>query len=362
MNRRKTVLIADDSSLIRKILSDSLEDEYNLLFAEDGQEAIDRIQENRNTIALILLDLVMPRLDGFQVLAHMIEYGLLDKIPVIMVTAEESDKYISLAYDMGVCEVIQKPFNRNIIKRRVRNITELYSQKYNLQEIISQQTKSLEKQALKLKETNDLMIDALSTVIEYRSLESGQHIRRIRGFTKILLEYLSDHVPQYHFSADEIDMISGASAMHDIGKIAIPDSVLLKPGKLTPEEFEIMKTHTTKGCEILFHLNQLDNKRYLSYCHEICLWHHERWDGSGYPDHLTGDEIPIAAQVVSIADVYDALTHRRVYKEAYPIHKTVDMILNGKCGAFSPTLLECFEQSLLKFEELAVTYGDIATY
>lgn len=358
MGNKKTLLIADDSQLLRKILSDTLHDEYILLEAKNGLEAIELLQKHLNTISALLLDLVMPGLDGFEVMTFMRQTRLLDLIPVIIITAEDSESILSMAYDMGVSEVIIKPFNRNIVKKRIRNIIDLYEQKNNLKELVTQQTKSLILQAKKLKETNEMMIDMLSTVIEYRSLESGQHIKRIRGFTRIILKCLTQNVPRFRFTKSEIDMISSAAAMHDIGKIAIPDSVLLKPGKLTPEEFEVMKTHTTMGCEILYRLGGIDDKQYLSYCHDICLSHHERWDGNGYPDGLAGDEIPIAAQVVSIADVYDALTHKRVYKDAYPLDKTVSMILSGKCGVFSPLLLECFKLSLPQFEKLSQEYHD----
>lgn len=202
------------------------------------------------------------------------------------------------------------------------------------------------------------MIDMLSTVIEYRSLESGQHIRRIRGFTNILLDSLVKNMPGVQFTKEDIAKITAASAMHDIGKIAIPDFVLLKPDKLTAPEFEIMKTHTVKGVDILYNLHGIDDQEYLAYCYEICLHHHERWDGKGYPDGLSGNDIPIAAQAVSIADVYDALTHKRVYKKAYPLSTAASMIFNGDCGIFSPQLLRCFELSLPQFEELSLSCPD----
>lgn len=358
MKDRKTVLVVDDSKLIRTILRDLLQDEYQLIEAQNGLEAMELLKQDETRFAVVLLDIVMPKMDGFQVLVNMKKMGILNKIPVIIITAEEAERYISLAYDMGVSEVIHKPFNKNVIKKRVRNLVDLYSKKNDLEELVSIQTESIKMQTQRLIESNDMMIDALSTVIEYRSLESGQHIRRIRGFTKILLEFMAEQFPEYKLTADGIDMISSASAMHDIGKIAIPDSVLLKPGKLTDEEFEIMKTHTVKGGEILYRLRGMDNQQFLAYCHDICLYHHERWDGKGYPDGLIGDEIPINAQVVSIADVYDALTHKRVYKPALTSEEAVSMILNGQCGAFSPKLLQAFLHILPELEHLSNVYSD----
>lgn len=356
MEEKRTILIVDDSRLIRKILSDTLCEDYEIMEAEDGLEAVDILQNGRHNISAVILDLVMPRLDGFGVLRHMSAENLLECLPVLLITSEIGEEAISAAYDMGVAEVVQKPFNRNIVKKRLRNILDLYDQKNSLWETVRRQTRSLELQARKLREANDLMIDALSTIIEYRSLESGQHTRRLRGFTKLLLNALPRE--QYPLTPEEIELISRASAMHDIGKIAIPDAVLLKPGKLTPDEFRVMQTHTLKGYEIVHRLHTIDNDLYLQYCREICRWHHERWDGRGYPDGLSGERIPISAQAVALADVFDALTHKRIYKDAYSVPETVRMILGGECGTFSPTLLECFERSLPLFEQLATVYHD----
>lgn len=356
MQQKQTILIADDSQLIRKILIDTLADEYHILEAENGLEAVAILETGEREISALLLDLVMPGLDGFGVLRRLRASRRLDRLPVLVITSEGAEEAMAMAYDLGAAEVVQKPFSRNITRKRLRNIIDLYTQKNNLRDTVRYQTQSLELQARKLRESTDQMIDALSTVIEYRSPESGQHTRRLRGFTKLLL--LSLPRERYSFTPAEIDVISRASAMHDIGKIAIPDFVLLKPGKLTPEEFRIMQAHTVKGCEIIQQLRALDSELYLRYCHEICRWHHERWDGKGYPDGLAGDDIPISAQVVALADVFDALTHKRVYKDAYSIPETVQMILNGECGTFSPIILDCFQKSLALFEQLSIAYHD----
>lgn len=357
MKERKTILIADDSELIRKILSELLSEEYEVVTADDGAAAIALIEENPQRFCILLLDLVMPHTDGFQVLAYLRRTDLISTLPVLFITAEESECYIGLAYDLGASEVIQKPFNRSIIKKRIRNIVDLYSQKKELSSQVERQTESLRQQANELMRTNTTMIDTLSTVIEYRSLESGQHIRRMRGLTGILAQSIAEREPQ-RLPLSEVDIISSASALHDVGKIAIPDSVLLKPGKLTEEEFEIMKKHTVVGSEIIFRLYGISDERYLAYCHQICLYHHERWDGRGYPDGLQGDEIPLAAQITAVADVFDALTHKRVYKDAYPIEQARDMILQGECGAFSPLMCRAFVDSFGQFGELFATYQD----
>lgn len=356
---QKVILIVDDSQLIREILSKLLKDDYYLLKATNGNQAIRYLDVFKNKIAVVLLDLIMPEVNGFQVLEYMNKQKYITTIPVIVITAEEAEKTITQAYDLGASEVVNKPFNPNVVKKRIRNLIDLYTHKNYLQQIVNEQTEALRIKNEKITKTNDIMVDALSAIIEYRSLESGQHTKRIRSLTKILLEYLSSHFPEHYMTPQVIHMISSASTLHDIGKIAIPDSILLKPGKLTKEEFEIMKTHTTKGSEMLFQLGGLNDEQYLSYCYEICLYHHERWDGSGYPDGLAGKEIPLVAHVVALADVYDALTHKRIYKPAYPYDVAAKMIMNGECGAFSPSLLHCFSHILPQFEEIMVSHADI---
>lgn len=358
MKRRKTILIVDDSPLIREILKNTLQSEYNLLEAADGLQAIKLLDQYSTIISLILLDLIMPSINGFQVLEFINRSYLNNKIPVIVITAETFERDIELAYDLGADEVINKPFNENIAKKRIDNIISLYTQKNLLAEIVSQQQQELKEQAVKLKSHNDILINMLSTVIEYRDLESGQHIHRIRGFTRILLKTIACTYSEYNVTESMIDMISSASAMHDVGKIAIPDSILLKPGRLTKDEFEIMKSHTTKGAELLSNMRGFDDKEYLSYCYEICMYHHERWDGAGYPNALKGNEIPLSALVVSIVDAYDALTHKRVYKDAYSLEQAENMIFSGQCGVFSPFIIKCFKDSLPEIEKLSLSCSD----
>lgn len=348
---RSTILIVDDMEVNRAILRELVNGDFAIQECSNGQEAMDIIHSIPEEIAVILLDIIMPVMDGFSVLKELKKEDYLKDIPVILITSENSSSSEIKAFDSGASDMITKPFNPHIVKRRVYNIIELYRHKNHLEELVEQQTR-------KLVETNNTIIDALSTIIEYRSMESGQHNRRIRMFTKIMLNEIAQLYLEYELTQSEIDLISSAAAMHDIGKIAIPDAVLNKPGKLTTEEFELMKTHTTKGCEILMTLNRLENKKYLKYCYEICRYHHERWDGRGYPDKLKGDEIPICAQAVAIADVYDALTTARVYKPAYVHKQAVQMILNGECGIFSPKLMVCFKNVCSQFEALAADYAD----
>lgn len=339
---KEQLLIVDDEEVNRALLDMMFSTEYETIQASNGEEAIEAI-ENSENLSVILLDIVMPVMDGFGVMEYMRKNELLDKIPIILITSESVRNSEDKAYEYGVADVIHKPFYPDIVKRRTKNIIELYQNKANMEIRLKEQEEKLMEQEKKLHANNEFMIDALSSVVEFRSQETGDHIRRIKYFTRILLKYMDKYFPKYGLTPAQIDNIARASALHDIGKIAIPDSILLKPGKLTESEFETMKTHTTLGCEILesFRDNQTDE--FFGYCYDICRHHHERWDGNGYPDHLVGDKIPLSAQIVSIVDVYDALVSERVYKDAYPNTQAYDMILSGECGQFAPDVLECFE-------------------
>lgn len=352
-NKRDTILIVDDQELNRTIIRSAFEMDYNVLEAENGEQGLLLANQYHKALAAMLLDVVMPKKDGYQVLRELGSSGLLNEFPVVIITAEDSTENKVRAFDLGASDIIAKPFEIYIIKRRVQNIIDLNLQKQNQAEIIQEQ-------AEKLRESNASMIDALSSIIEYRSLETGQHVKRIRLFTKTLLEDIAKSYPEYLLDQRKIDIIVSASSMHDIGKIAIPDSILNKPGRLTPEEFEIMKTHTIKGGEMIASLDKIGDKEYLQFAYNICRYHHERWDGRGYPEGLKGDSIPICAQVVAIADCYDALTNDRVYKKALPAEEAINMILNGECGTFNPLLLESFKNVENTFEEFTREYSDSA--
>ena len=351
MTKRDTILIVDDMEVNRAILRSMFEKNYNLLEAENGEQAIFLAKEYHEQIAAVLLDVVMPVKDGYQVMEEAGRMGLLHEFPVIVITAEDSVESEVHAFDLGASDIIMKPFEPHVVKRRVQNSVELNLHRLNQEELI-------EEQASKLRESNELLVDTLSSIIEYRSVETGQHIQRIRMFTQVLLEEVAVSYPEFGLNERTIGIISSASSLHDIGKIAIPDSILNKPGKLTKEEFEIMKTHSLKGCEILEGLNRMSDKEYLEYAYNICRYHHERWDGRGYPDGLKGDRIPVCAQVVGIADCYDALTTDRVYKKAIDPEQAFNMILNGECGTFSPKLLECFKNVRMPFAQLTREYAD----
>lgn len=344
------LLIVDDVELNRALLGEMFRTEFLLSEAENGREAIEVLEEKHGEIVAVLLDLVMPELDGFGVLKEMTYRGWIGRIPVVMITAETSDTVMQKGYEMGAADIISKPFNPNIVRQRIHNVVEQYNYRHKLEVLVEEQTRELRRQSKELRENSVQLIDILSAIIEFKNMESVQHIYNLRVITKMLLTELANSHKEYGLTEEIIEASSEAAAMHDIGKIAIPDYILNKPGKLTPEEFEIMKTHTIRGCEILDKIAAVRNLVYFNYCYEICRHHHERWDGKGYPDGLLGDETPIWAQAVSLADVYDALISKRVYKDEVESEKAVQMIMEGECGVFNPVLISCFLRVLPEIE------------
>lgn len=338
-NKQKhKILIVDDSEMNRVILSEMLGTEYEIVEASDGSEAIAILQEYSVEISLVLLDIVMPVMDGFEVLAVMNNKRWIEDVPVIMISAETAPSYINRAYELGVTDFISRPFDALIVRRRVVNTIMLYSKQKKLVGLVADQIYEKEK-------NNSLMINILSHIVEFRNGESGLHVLHVQTFTDILLKALMQKTEKYNLSNSDISLISNASALHDIGKISIPEEVLNKPGRLNDEEFKIMKTHSSVGADMLDKLPFHKDEPLVKVAYEICRWHHERYDGRGYPDGLKGDDIPISAQIVSLADVYDALTSERVYKKAFDHDTAMNMILNGECGTFNPILLECLKDS-----------------
>ena len=331
---KQQILIVDDSEMNREILTEMLQDDFRILEAENGEEALKMLKQYGTGISLMLLDIVMPVMNGFEVLAAMAREHWMDDIPVIMISSEGSEDYIRRAYEMGIADYIRRPFDAKIVYQRVFNTIKLYAKQRRLISLVADQIYEKEK-------NNRMMVGILSQIVEFRNGESGPHVLHIQTLTRLLLERLVQKTGQYGLSWSEQYMISMASALHDIGKIGIDEKILNKSGKLTKEEFDIMKTHTLIGATMLENLKMYQGEILLEVAYQICRWHHERYDGKGYPDGLVGEKIPISAQVVSLADAYDALISDRVYKKAYSHEQAVKMILNGECGAFNPVLLEC---------------------
>lgn len=338
---KETILIVDDKEINRAVLRETFKDEYNVEEAGNGQEAVSYILKNGRSVCAILLDIVMPVMDGFEFLEKFAVLGLKGKIPVFLITADISESNMYRGYNLSVMDIIEKPIVPFFVKRRVNSVIELYRTRKALSDLVKVQYGKIKEKDKEILELNYAIIETLSTAIEFRSGESGSHVKRIGSLTKLMLNELRSKDPEkYPFTDEQIEQIAVASIMHDVGKIAISDAILNKPGKLTEKEYEIIKTHTTKGCEILESIPKYKDNPIYKYAYDICRHHHERWDGKGYPDRLKGSEIPLWAQIVSIADVYDALTTKRVYKEAYPADEAIRMICEGECGEFNPELLD----------------------
>ena len=350
MDKRQKILIVDDAEFNREILKEFLGGAYSYLEAENGIQAI-RILEENPEIDLMLLDINMPQMDGFEVLEWMNRLLRIEETPVIMISSEESVDAMRKAYEMGITDYITRPFDSVIVKKRVQNTLELYANQKRLINVVVDQVYEKE-------ENSSIMIGILSNVLGFRNSESSEHILHIRTATEMMLRKLVKITDAYHLTETDIALITTASSLHDIGKIGIPEEILNKPGRLTDEEFKIMKTHSEIGASLIKDMRFPESKPLVHTAWEICRWHHERWDGKGYPDGLKGEEIPISAQVVSIVDVYDALTSERCYKKAFDHDTAVKMILEGQCGQFNPVLLKCLQELSLQFSKMFMNETD----
>lgn len=334
MHKQK-ILVVDDSEMNRDILITMLENDFDIVEAENGEECLALLRQYGKEIFIVLLDIVMPVMDGFEVLASMNRNRWIEDIPVIMISSEESDDFIRKAFQLGVSDYISRPFDNHVVRQRVFNTIKLYAKQRRLIALVSDQIHEKEK-------NNQMMVEVLSQIVEFRNGESGLHVLHIKVLTEMLLEGILQKTDQYRLTPEICQMISTASSFHDIGKIGIDEKILNKPGKLTKEEFEEMKKHTLIGASMLSKMERYKDEPLIDIAYQICRWHHERYDGKGYPDGLVGDEIPISAQIVSLADVYDALISERAYKKGFSHEKSIAMILNGECGTFNPILIECF--------------------
>lgn len=363
--KRDTILIFEDNAIDRSILAELFRSEYKILEAENGKEGIALLNAHFASIAIVLLDNIMPVMDGFAVLECLKEKNIVNKVPFIMVTGETSPELERKGYEYGIVSYVKKPYQPDVVKQVVHNAIGWFKYKMQLELMVKKQNINIQKQnsvlrqqTKKLNHVNEILIDSLSNIVEFRNMESKQHIKRIREYSLCLGKSVMKLYPEYELTPEKLIQIGWASSLHDIGKIAIPDSIILKPAKLTKDEFELIKSHTTKGSEIIQHRVRLNDRAIFEYAYDIARHHHEKYDGKGYPDGLKGDEISIAAQIVSLVDVYDALTSKRVYKVAYGPDKAYQMLVNGHGGAFSPKLLKAFAEVREEFESLLEKYHD----
>ena len=362
---RNKILIVDDMKFNRQVLKGFLDEEYEILEAENGREAMDIIEEKRGEIAAVLLDIVMPEMDGVTVLKLLNEKQYIGDFPILVVTSEQDVNLVGQCFDYGISDFIRKPVNTDFVKQRVDKLVDLYMEKNDFKDKIARQTatlqnqyKLLQQQASQLRNSNEKIIDILGTVVEYRNSEKQTHILRVKEFTRIMGTYMMRLYPEYGLTEDTVKIIAHVSALHDVGKVMIKDAILLKPGKLTAEEFEYVKSHSLRGYEIINSIAEGWDEEYAQYAREITRSHHEKYDGAGYPDGLKEDEIPISAQLVSIADCLEALLSESVYKGAIPFEEAFAMILQGECGVFSYKLLECFRQAKEELKSCAESYNE----
>ena len=357
---RDTVLIVDDQSANRDSLAELLRDSYKVKEAVNGIEALEVIAKARESIAAMLLDLVMPKMNGQEVLAKMSEAKLMDEFPVIVCAGENNMDVVEKCFAYGISDFIKKPFENELVLQRVKRLDSMYRSRRESNDklrkfakVLQNQNKILEQQARQQRSDNISLMDSLGTIVEYRNTENHEHIRRVKAFTRILATHMMKEFPEYKLTEEQITQIAAASALHDIGKIMIPDNILFKPGKYTSEEFDYMKSHTIRGYDIIAQIADNWDKELMDYCKQIARYHHEKFDGRGYPENLKGDKIPIAAQVVSVTDCFEALISESLYKKAYTFDVAFQMILNGDCGAFNPKLMEAFRNSREEFKVIA---------
>lgn len=355
MKKAGKLLIVDDNYIGRVILEKQLSDEYDVISAENGQQALELAAEHRKDLSAILLDLYMPVVDGFQALEKFKEMGITDEMPVFVISIENSGEKLSRAYDLGAADIIEKPFNPQVSLKRIRSTVELYANRAELKKIVDMQQSTINRQSREMYGQSMNLSAHLASLIEFRGTEDSGHADRVKSLTeKMLNSYASKH-PDAELDEHTIELISEASVYHDIGKISVPDSILLKNDYLTEDELETVRTHAAKGCEILKSVRELEDTELYRYCYDICRWHHERVDGRGYPDRISGERIPLWSHIVGIAEVYDALVSRRSYRPAFSHERAIEMIMNGECGAFRNDVLVVFVELS---DEIKMMYRD----
>ena len=363
--KRDTILILEQDDASRKMLVDLFKNKYKILSAPDEKEGLELLRSHAQSLAVVLFNLLLPVKDDFKIMQRLSEKKVLSRIPFIMITSERAAQYEKQGYKYGVVSYLKKPFHPEIATHLIDNVVEVFQYKRQLEVTVKNQTENLKKQnsmlklmADKQKHMNEVLIESLSNMVEFRNLESEQHIKRVREFSLCLGNSVMKLYPEYELTEEKLEIIGWASSLHDIGKIVIPDNIILKSGKLNEDEYEVIKSHTTKGAEIIEKVIHIDSKIFCDYAIDIARHHHEKYDGNGYPDGLKGEEISIAAQIVALVDVYDALTSKRVYKAAYNTEKAYQIIINGQSGSFSSKLLQAFTEVRKEFEIIVTKYCD----
>ena len=348
---KKKVIVIDDVELNRVILKEAFKNDFEVLEAENGALGLQKIKENQDDVSAVFLDIIMPEMDGFAVLQELNISSLIQKIPVFLITTDATSAVIERAYDYGAVDVIPKPFNLMIIKRRVQNMIEYFEAKRQSDSDVVQIDQLLAMQREDLNQAVGALIGQICESIESRSVGESEHVNRVRKMTRALTKEFALQHPEFGLKDDIIDSIANASVLHDIGKIFVREEILAKAGNLPPEEMAEIQVAPTYGAKLLNRVQGIPEPFY-TFAKEICRSHMERWDGKGYPDSLKENQIPISAQLVGLAEAYDVLISTRVYKQAYSHEKAVQMILDGECGTLNPDLIECLKKAAAEFEKI----------
>ena len=349
--KQATVLAIDDTEVNLELITAILGDDLHVLTANDGERGLELAQAT--TPDLILLDVMMPGMSGYDVCAELKKQAQTKMIPVIFITALSSEMNEAQGFELGAVDYITKPFKPAIVKNRIRTHLELKSHRDHLEELVQERTRELML-------TQEVVFESLATLAEYRDPETGGHIHRTQRYIRVLAEKLRPN-SRFQIFLDEktIDLLYKSAPLHDIGKVGVPDRILLKPGKLTDEEFEEMKKHTAYGRDaILTAERKMGSSSFLRIAAQIAYSHHEKWDGSGYPEALRGDDIPIVGRLMAIVDVYDALISKRVYKPPFPHEKAVSMICEQRGRHFDPDIIDAFMALETEFQNIAFHYAD----
>lgn len=336
VHRRQSVLIVDDSELNRKMLGQMLGSRFDIAEAASGEACLQLLEQNATGISIVLLDIHMPGIDGFTVLEEMNQKNLLEQIPVIMISSEDTVDAVRRAFDLGASDYISRPFDAKVVYQRIINTIQLYAKQRRLSAMAADL-------AFEKERASRMMIGILSQVVEKRNGESRDHVQRVAQLTSMLLAGLAQKTDRYPLTREMRRTIATAAALHDIGKMEICEDLLHKEGPLTEAERRTLQSHTLLGAQMLEEQPECRDDAFARTAYNICRWHHERYDGGGYPDGLQGEQIPIEAQVVGLADVYERLVSRPVDGHARTHSEVVQMICTGVCGAFNPLLLDCLQ-------------------
>lgn len=354
---RETMLVVGDVKKESAFLKQTFEKKYFVADTEDSKEAICYLEDHLSEMAMLFFDIHMPVDDRYDLIRYLKEHNCMKRIPIILITDEKKQELTEWEYDFEATDIISKPFVNGIIEKRINNILELYQYKYCTAEDTRKQKDTVKQKIIKLKEHHDNLLNILHDIITNRNVESVNHIQYVQGYTEILAQQYADLYPDSGMTKDRIEMIVQAARVHDVGKITIPDSITSRPGRLSQYELELLKVHTIKGSEIIKVISEIQEDEECIISYNVCRYHHEKYDGTGYPEGMKQDEIPIEAQIVGLADMYDVLVNATVNKKAFTPKEAFYKLMKGECGELSPQMKECLEAAKESLEAFNIEKG-----